>query len=58
MANDLLKDYQFREQEAYDDHIDMQQYQEYLRTNYRKKIGRLNSKYSAKKEASTENSSL
>ena len=50
MANDLLRDYQFREKEAYEDFVDMQQYQDYLKTNYRKKIGRLHEKKTEEKE--------
>ena len=53
-----MQDYQHREEEAYEEYIDMQQYQEYLKTNYKKKIGRLHEKQSVERDTVTSQNSV
>lgn len=41
MAYDLLCEYQRREQEAFEEYVNFQDYQQYLKGNYRKKLNKI-----------------
>ena len=41
MADLLLRDYQSREKEAFEDYSHINLYEDYLKSNYRKKIGKI-----------------
>lgn len=58
MADELLRDYQAVEQMSYEDFLDLHQYSEYLKANYKKKISRLQERQSVERDTVTSQNSV